>query len=770
MMRAKKHKAKHPTQAMDEQLNQSNDSQPTGEPVEQLTSKKAHWIRHPRDLSRKQLIVYVLVFAAIGSFLVFRSFAATSPPGQANQVTLEGTLQVKTGEQFKVDPKTKLPDPKTVVEINEYTLKTADGRSYKLKYPDDSKKHVVNNGPRLLGGSKVRITGKPSAQDPSTIQLAAYDGTGGSTTTLSSVAAAAVNGSLKVAVVLENYTTDTRQPYTVDQARQMVFTDPNSTNAFIQENSFGKVSLTGIQRSDGDVFGYYTHDCSDPSTSASSQLAAQGVDINAYDHVLWYVVGGGCNHDIAGFAELPGKNLYASDLSTSLISHELGHNLGLYHSNAIMCQDNYDLFSSVTNYNSNTYGSCQQGLPLVEYANPYDVMGATNAPGHYEAYDKNALGWLNSASTVTTSGTYTIAPLESPSAGIQMIRVQMGTNKSPQYRYLEFRQPVGQFDSKYKASDLNGVFVSSNYGNSPLLIDPVTYTPGAVVGPGKTFKEPDLGFSFTVTSVTPSGATVSVNLGKSTTAATTVNLAAAAVRGGGGGKPSSGTTGDNASCVLINAPKTAASGSTFLVTITMKNTGTTTWTPDSYDLGRLAYYDNGYGDTIGWFSSDARGSILPLRLSLPGNVAPGAVVSVSATLTAAQGSLNWRMMKESTNTWFGNPCYASTNITSGTDTTPPSAPSNLAIASLSNSPYNSVYMKWTASTDDSSNQCGGVCGYKIYRKGPHDTAFVPWNFEQYFAEYEDAVTSGATYNYYVTAVDPSNNESAPSNTITYIAP
>src|SRR5436305_1303914 len=71
-------------------------------------------------------------------------------------------------------------------------------------------------------------------------------------------AATVTAGPRTTAVVLINFADDPRQPWTVDQVRQRVFTAPDSTNAFFQDESYGQVSLIGRQRPDGDVFGWYT--------------------------------------------------------------------------------------------------------------------------------------------------------------------------------------------------------------------------------------------------------------------------------------------------------------------------------------------------------------------------------------------------------------------------------------------------------------------------------------------------------------------------------
>src|SRR3954447_15953813 len=71
-------------------------------------------------------------------------------------------------------------------------------------------------------------------------------------------AAGVTAGKRTTAVILLNFTSDTRTPWTPAFVRQRVFTDPDSVSAFYEEESYGDVSLTGELHDDGDVFGWYT--------------------------------------------------------------------------------------------------------------------------------------------------------------------------------------------------------------------------------------------------------------------------------------------------------------------------------------------------------------------------------------------------------------------------------------------------------------------------------------------------------------------------------
>lgn len=98
--------------------------------------------------------------------------------------------------------------------------------------------------------------------------------------------------------------------------------------------------------------------------------------------------------------------------------------------------------------------------------------------------------------------------------------------------------------------------------------------------------------------------------------------------------------------------------------------------------------------------------------------------------------------------------YGSSSTT--TDSTPPSAPTNLAAASPDSSKVN---LSWSASTDNV-----GVTGYKIYRNGAEIGTSAVASFT------DTSVVAGTTYNYTVKAYDKVGNLSASSNTATVTPP
>ena len=104
------------------------------------------------------------------------------------------------------------------------------------------------------------------------------------------------------------------------------------------------------------------------------------------------------------------------------------------------------------------------------------------------------------------------------------------------------------------------------------------------------------------------------------------------------------SSGDAAFVSYADVPSTMAAGSSATVTVTMQNTGTTTWMASAgYALGSQRPQDN---ETWGLN-----------RVSLPSDVAPNAPVDFTFTITAAEttGSpkFRWQMVR-GTDGWFGD--------------------------------------------------------------------------------------------------------------------
>ena len=106
----------------------------------------------------------------------------------------------------------------------------------------------------------------------------------------------------------------------------------------------------------------------------------------------------------------------------------MGHNLGLYHSRSRTCDAG--------------------GCVIDEYGDDHDIMGAVT--GHFNAYQKRRLGWLDYGSspalqTVIETGQYALEPYATPNGGLpKALRVFKSTaGSSNTYIYAEARTQYG---------------------------------------------------------------------------------------------------------------------------------------------------------------------------------------------------------------------------------------------------------------------------------------------------------------------------------------
>jgi len=258
-----------------------------------------------------------------------------------------------------------------------------------------------------------------------------------------------------------------------------------SVNTYWKEASYSQASATG------QVFGPYqlsqVYSCDQYTQMRAAAIAAADADVNFTNFTRVFIVfasPGGCAW--AGLGSLGCGSLSSGDGSfqassswllatymssvdngVKLATHEGGHNLSLHH-------------AASRDFGTEAVGPLGAAGTLVEYGDPYSTMGTWNF-GHYSAPHKARIGWLNSGNvaTVETPGTFSILPFETPTLGVQALKVRRGTGGTS-WLWLEYRQPIGLYDSTLGAHVHAGALVhmeDSTTGTKTNLVDFTTATP-----------------------------------------------------------------------------------------------------------------------------------------------------------------------------------------------------------------------------------------------------------------------------------------------------
>jgi hypothetical protein len=333
-------------------------------------------------------------------------------------------------------------------------------------------------------------------------------------------------GSRKVLVILVKLNDTPTPPESVEDAREQIFTGEHSVNEYFKEASQQRYHLTGITRPDGDITNWLTVpfsvancEISQWAQSATELARQNGYEPFNYNSVI-YVFPTMCSLPASASLGTLGNTTGTESvwirsgmlLRSDVITHELGHNLGLWHANSIRCPD------------SNIPNNCQQ----LEYGDPYDTMGKA-ASFFYNNFSRLALGWLTGkAPEITDSGVYNLVAPSAPSKGNQVLQIPLKNqegNPTGYSYYLEFRRPYSFDNQLFPLFQplFNGVGIryapTGFFDERPLLVDTTPNTTSYEDAPltvGNIYTDTTHGVTITTLSANPQfGARVRIQLSRS---------------------------------------------------------------------------------------------------------------------------------------------------------------------------------------------------------------------------------------------------------------
>jgi len=347
---------------------------------------------------------------------------------------------------------------------------SATGKRWELRF---------ENGmpPGLLTGAQVRARGVARGGE----LVVEANGSGGGGVETIAPAQLIVSGEQRTLVMLANFQ-DADVSCSADGVQDLMFTDPldGSIDDLYRETSFGEVWLTGDTVGPFDI-GYSSSSCDVSSWADATDAAARasGVEPDAYTRKVYVLPPNACPS--VGSGSVGGNPsrawVFRCDIP-DVYAHELGHNLGMQHASTPESQ----------------YGDSTDFMGLA-----YNRLRQTNAP------HKEQMGWLP-ASTITSGGTYQVAPLElDPSQVGAHQSFKIAKPDTGEFYYLSYRSAIG-FDANLASIFRDRLTVHRGDGS----VSRRTYLL-ALLEDGESFQDAVNDITITQLSHSPDGSTFSVS-------------------------------------------------------------------------------------------------------------------------------------------------------------------------------------------------------------------------------------------------------------------
>ena len=330
----------------------------------------------------------------------------------------------------------------------------------------------------------------------------------------------------------------------------------------------------------------------------------------------------GCYYGVGtiGAVEAEGNDVFVSGLNQSLLAHELGHNLGLYHSNSLRCSGTQDMAVTESGF---------PGCQARQYDDLFDVMGysgATYGEGNLNAVHLDGMNLLPNAvrKIPANSGATTarISPL-STTADNRTLKITdpNGTNYFVEYRTNSGLDTVAgrnpwkpSWGVRVLRDDPDAPASAGSYELDATPTSLQSYDYNRSIPVGGTFTAASRKLTIRVAEQDPSGATLTIADWAAPVVPSTVVLSIPA-------RASVGTKITAATRVTDQFGRAAAN---WTVTLQKMQKGTKTWRSvrslRTTSAGWASYqFANGVSGSYRWVTSPAPGA--------PGRISPSVAVT-----------------------------------------------------------------------------------------------------------------------------------------------
>ena len=173
-------------------------------------------------------------------------------------------------------------------------------------------------------------------------------------------------------------------------------------------------------------------------------LAKKKIKTSGYDNIIVRTPAAYCTGQpglSAGIASLGGSwSVLFGQPHAQVLTHELGHNLGLPHGNSLTCKTTKKALATLT-------ASATKRCNVYEYGDNTDIMG-TGGWAWLPTPQLARLGWIRSAQMRTFTSVakkktskYTLVPTASTKSGVKSVRVKVSRSRT---YWIEYRTNSGQ--------------------------------------------------------------------------------------------------------------------------------------------------------------------------------------------------------------------------------------------------------------------------------------------------------------------------------------